>query len=324
MTQGMWLFVLLVFGATFLLLQGTVVPVFSESRKMRKRIEARLKHVSDSSGRSELNSLLREKYLRNLSPLERMLESLPGMEQLSRMIEQSGRQTLAYRLVLASIALCLSAAVAGWMATRLWQASLIAGFVGLVLPFFLVSRRRAQRLAKFEEQMPEAIDMIQRALKAGHPFNQCLKLVSEDMDDPIAKEFEMTFSDMSYGSDSRGALLGFLERIPSVSVMALVTAVIVQRETGGNLADNLSRISTVIRGRFRFQRKVKTLSAEGRLSGWVLAMMPMVLFAVLWMMHPEYVARLTDHPRGPSLISAAVVMASIGIFWIQRLVRIEV
>ena len=172
--------------------------------------------------------------------------------------------------------------------------------------------------------MPEAIDVIQRALKAGHPFNQCLKLVAEDMEDPIAREFELTFSDMSYGSDTRRALLSLLERMPSMSVMALVTAVMVQRETGGNLADNLSRISTVIRGRFKFQRKVKSLSAEGRLSGVILAMMPIVLFGVLWMTHPEYVARLTDHPKGPTLIWAAVGLGTIGILWIRKLVRIEV
>lgn len=324
MTQGIWLFVLLVFGAVFLLLQGTVVPVFSESRKMRKRIESRLQQVGSASAQKELNSLLREKYLRNLSPLERTLESLPGMEGLSRMIEQSGQETPAYKAVLTSLALGIGAAIFSWIALRMWQVSMLAGVVGLLIPYFTIARRRAQRLAKFEEQMPEAIDVIQRALKAGHPFNQCLKLVAEDMDQPIAREFDLTFSDMSYGSDARRALLGLLERIPSVSVMALVTAVIVQRETGGNLADNLVRISGVIRGRFRFQRRVKTLSAEGRLSGWVLALMPLVLFAVLWFLHPEYVARLTQHPKGPLLIALAAGMAMIGILWIRRLVRIEV
>jgi tight adherence protein B len=324
MTPGVGLFALLVFAAVFLLLQGTVVPVFSESRKMRKRITARLQRMSDASSGPGLNSLLREKYLRNLSPLEQACESLPGMEQLSRIIEQAGRETLAYRLVLLSLSLAVGAAIGGWIFTRMWEVAGIAGATALALPYLAVARQRAQRLAKFEEQMPEAIDVIQRALKAGHPFNQCLKLVAEDMEEPIAREFELTFSDMSYGSDSRRALLGLLERIPSVSVMALVTAVIVQRETGGNLADNLARISGVIRGRFRFQRRVKTLSAEGRMSGWVLALMPLVLFAVLWLLHPEYTARLTGHPKGPTLITAAVVMATIGIVWIRRLVRIEV
>jgi tight adherence protein B len=262
--------------------------------------------------------------LKDLSPLERSLESAPGMERLSRLIEQTGRDTPAYRIVLLSLLLALCGAIGGWLATRQWQIAMAAAVIGLLSPYLKVLRDRTARLAKFEEQMPEAIDVIQRALKAGHPFSLCLKLVAEDMDEPVAREFELTFADISFGNDARRALLGLLQRAPSVSVTALITAVLVQRETGGNLAENLARISSVIRGRFRFQRKVKTLSAEGRLSGWVLAMVPLVLFALLWVTQPEYVAMLTEHPRGPALIYTAVGMGTIGILWIRRLVRIEV
>jgi tight adherence protein B len=322
--QGVWLFLLLVFVAVVLLAQGTVVPVFSDARKMRKRIAARLSNVAQDSDAGELASILRENYLKELSPLERSLESAPGMKRLSALIEQSGRQTPAYRVVLLSIVLALGGAIGGWFGTREWQIAAAAALIGLLAPYIKVVRDRARRLAKFEEQMPEAIDVIQRALKAGHPFSQCLKLVAEDMEEPIAREFELTFADISFGNDARRALFGLLQRAPSVSVTALITAVLVQRETGGNLAENLGRISSVIRGRFRFQRKVKTLSAEGRLSGWILAMTPLVLFGALWLMHPEYVARLTEHPRGATLIYAAVGMGTVGILWIRRLVRIEV
>jgi tight adherence protein B len=322
--QGIWLFLLLVFGAVVLLAQGTVVPVFSDARKMRKRIATRLSNVARNSDDTEIASILREKYLKDLSPLERSLESAPGMERLSRLIEQSGRDTPAYRVVLLSLALAVAGAIGGWFATRQWQIATVAAAIGLLLPYFKVVHERAKRLAKFEEQMPEAIDVIQRALKAGHPFSHCLKMVAEDMQEPIAREFELTFADISFGNDARRALLGLLQRTPSVSVTALITAVLVQRETGGNLAENLGRISSVIRGRFRFQRKVKTLSAEGRLSGWILAMTPLVLFGVLWLMHPGYVARLTEHPRGPTLIYAAVGLGTVGVLWIRRLVRIEV
>jgi tight adherence protein B len=322
--QGVWLFLLLVFVAVVLLAQGTVVPVFSDARKMRKRIAARLSNVAQDSDAGELASILRENYLKELSPLERSLESAPGMKRLSALIEQSGRQTPAYRVVLLSIVLALGGAIGGWLGTREWQIAAAAALIGLLAPYIKVVRDRARRLAKFEEQMPEAIDVIQRALKAGHPFSQCLKLVAEDMEEPIAREFELTFADISFGNDARRALFGLLQRAPSVSVTALITAVLVQRETGGNLAENLGRISSVIRGRFRFHRKVKTLSAEGRLSGWILAMTPLVLFGALWLMHPEYVARLTEHPRGPTLIYAAAGMGTIGILWIRRLVRIEV
>lgn len=324
MSGGLWIFALLVFFTVVLLLQGTVVPVFSDSRKMSKRIQARLQHLADASGGPEFTSLLREKYLRDLSSFERTLESMPGMERLARILEQAGMQTRAYRIVLLSVGLSVAAAAVFWMMSRWWLIALAGALAGMVLPFFYVLHARAKRFGRFEEQMPDAIDMIQRALKAGHPFGQCLKLVAEDMDEPIGGEFQLTFADLSYGNDSRRALFGLLQRVPSVSVTALITAVIVQRETGGNLAENLAKISSVIRGRFRFQRRVKTLSAEGRVSGWVLAMTPIVLFGILWIMHPDYVARLTEHPRGPTLIGTAVVMASIGILWIRKLVRIEV
>lgn len=324
MRDGLWIFALLVFFTVVLLLQGTVVPAFSESRKMSKRINARLQRVMDASAGPEFTSLLREKYLRDLSALERALESLPGMERLARILEQSGMQILAYRLVLLAFAASIASATVSWIMSRWWPVVLVAALVGAVLPFCVVLRARAQRFARFEEQMPDAIDMIQRALKAGHPFGQCLKLVAEDMAEPIGREFELTFADLSYGNDARRALLGLLHRVPSVSVTALITAVIVQRETGGNLAENLAKISSVIRGRFRFQRRVKTLSAEGRMSGVILGMTPLVLFGVLWLMHPEYVARLVEHPRGPSLIMTAVIMGAIGILWIRKLVRIEV
>lgn len=324
MPDGLWMFVLLVFFTVVLLLQGTVVPVFSESRKMSKRIHARLQRLADASGGPEFTSLLREKYLRDLSSFERTLESLPGMDRLARILEQAGRNTPAYRVVLLSCCLSVVAALAGWIMSRWWPVALAGASLGLALPYCIVLRQRMQRFARFEEQMPDAIDMIQRALKAGHPFGQCLKLVAEDMEEPISREFELTFADLSYGNDPRRALFGLLQRVPSVSVTALITAVIVQRETGGNLAENLAKISSVIRGRFRFQRRVKTLSAEGRLSGWILALTPVTLFGVLWMLHPDYVSKLIDHPQGPTLIGAAVVMGSVGILWIRHLVRVQV
>jgi len=324
MSNGLWLFALLVFFTIVLLFQGTVVPVFSDSRKTGKRIQARLQRLAEASGGPEFTSLLREKYLRDLSATERMLESLPGMERFARILEQAGRDTPAYRVALLSICLAIGGMLAGWIMSRWWLVALACGFIGLAAPFFVVLRERAKRFARFEEQMPDAIDMIQRALKAGHPFGHCLKLVAEDMDEPISREFELTFADLSYGNDPRRALFGLLQRVPSVSVTALITAVIVQREAGGNLAENLAKISSVIRGRFRFQRRVKTLSAEGRLSGWILSMTPLVLFAILWMLHPEYLGHLTQHPMGSKLITCSIVMGAIGILWIRRLVRIEV
>ena len=194
---------------------------------------------------------------------------------------------------------------------------------GGVVPFIYIYRERRTRLEKFEEQLPEAIDVMKRALRAGHPFSACLKLVAEDMDPPIAKEFEITFADVNYGNDLRRALLGLLLRVPSANLMAIVTAVLIQKETGGNLADVFDRISQVIRGRFRFGRRVRTLSAEGRLSAWILALVPIVLSAVLWIVSPEYLPPLLASPVGQKLIVFACAMMVIGVFWMRRVIRID-
>ena len=248
--DGGLIFIGLVFAAVFLLAQGLVFPVFGESRVMAKRLKQRLRQI-DKNEDQTITSLLREKSLKKLSPFERRLESLPWMESLSARIAQSGNNMLAYRLVLRSFFLMIAAGVLTWQLSRSPELTVLLTAVGAALPFWKISKDRRNRLAKFEEQLPDAIDVMQRALKAGHPFNGTLKLVAEDMDQPIAREFELTFADINYGNDVRRAMLGLLERVPSVTVMALVTSILVQKETGGNLAEILAQISKVIRSRFQ-------------------------------------------------------------------------
>lgn len=321
---GMWIFLGLVFLAVFLLAQGLVVPMFGESRKARQRLLARLATVNATGAAANLKTLLRAKYLKELTPFERSLETLPGMEALARLIEQSGRTGPAYRFALTSLACGVGGCVIAWMLTRLWYAALLLGLMGFTVPVLKLLRQRGRRLARFEEQLPEALDVVKRALKAGHPLMQCLKLVAEDMDEPVSREFDYIFSEINYGNDVRAALLGLLERIPSVSAMAFVTAVLVQKETGGNLAETLERITCVIRGRFKLQRSVRTLSAEGRLSAWVLVLVPLVLFVVIWFTTPGYLPVLIHDPRGPTLIFSACVLEIIGMLWIRRVIRIQV
>jgi tight adherence protein B len=319
-----WIFLALVFLAVFLLVQGMVVPVFGEAKKTRKLLLARLGAVATASGQGDFGSLLRQKYLKQLSPLERTLETLPGMERFARLIEQSGSTTPAHRFFILSLVFALVAALLGWSLTRLPYCALLAAAGGFCLPYMKVMRDRGKRLAKFEEQLPDALDVVKRALKAGHPFSQALKLVAEDMEDPVAREFDLVFSEVNYGGDMRSALLALMERVPSVSVIAMVTAVLVQKETGGNLAETFERITGVIRGRFKLFRRVRTLSAEGRLSAWILALVPLVLVVVISVTTPDYLPMLFKDPMGKNLIAAAVVFGILGILWIRRIIRIQV
>ena len=322
--MGMWIFLGLVFLAVFLLMQGLAIPVFGENRKMRKRLIARLASVSASGAQGQLKSLLREQYLKGLTPLEQSLEALPGMAALAELIEQSGSLTPAYRLVLRSAVLAVAASIAGWIFTHRWYAALLLGLGGAVFPLLKLLRDRSRRTARFDEQLPEALDVIKRALKAGHPFTQSLKLIADDMEEPVSREFERIFAEISYGNELRTALMGLLERVPSVSAMAFITAVLVQKETGGNLAETIERITAVIRGRFKLQRHVRTLSAEGRLSAWVLMLVPLALFVVMWFATPGYLPLLINNPKGPTLIMAACVLETLGAIWIRRIIRIQV
>ncbi len=324
MLGSTWTFLALVFVAVFLLVQGMVVPVFGEAKKTRKLLLARLGAVAAANGKSDFGSLLRQKYLKELSPLERTLETLPGMERFARLVEQSGSKTPANRFFILSLVFALVAALLGWALTRLPYCAVLAAVAGFSLPYMKVLRDRGVRLAKFEEQLPDALDVVKRALKAGHPFSQALKLVAEDMEDPVAREFDLVFSEVNYGGDMRSALLGLMERVPSVSVVAMVTAVLVQKETGGNLAETFERITAVIRGRFKLYRRVRTLSAEGRLSAWILALVPLVLVVVISLTTPDYLPTLFKDPMGKNLVAAAVVFGILGILWIRRIIRIQV
>ena len=324
MSSGQIIFMLLIFATVFLLVQGLVVPVFGDSAQTAKRLKKRLAKISSHSDEDSYSSLLRKRYLTQLKPPERFLEDLPAMESLAAMIEQAGYSILAYRLVLLSMSLGVVAGYLSWAAFRMPWITVIVTVLAVTLPVLNIRRARTQRLAKFEEQLPDAIDVIKRALKAGHPFNGTLKLVADDMDDPVAHEFGLTFNEISYGNDVRRALLGLLSRIPSITVMALVTSILVQKETGGNLAEVLEQISKVIRGRFRFQRKVRTLTAEGRMSAWVLATVPLILFATIWVTTPDYLPILLEDPRGHKLIIYGAISGVIGIAWIRRIIRIEV
>jgi len=318
------LFIALVAGAVFMLTMSLAVPAFGDQARSRKKLKRRLSQIETELGEQSIASLIREKYLHELSPLQRELESLPLMESIARMIEQADGRFLAHQLAIVSLLLGAAGGAAGAILLGNALGTLLGALLGMSLPFLKLRRDRNRRLAKIEEQLPDAVDVIRRALRAGHPFNAALKLVAEDMEQPIAKEFDLTFHDMNYGNDVRRAMLGLLDRVPSVTMMSFVTAVLLQRETGGNLAEILEQISKVVRGRFKFFRKVRTLSAEGRMSAWVLALVPLVLFAAISLTQPDYLPTLIHDALGRKLVVGAVVLGLIGTLWIRKLLRIEV
>jgi tight adherence protein B len=314
----------MVFAAVFLLSQSLVVPVFGEASKVRKRIRSRLNVLERAGNQPNMQTVLRQKYLKRLSPMAARLEQLPAMESLGQLIEQAGHHYRAYRVVLLGLILAVVAGVALWGFTLLWWVALPVAFAVFWLPLLKITSDRNKRFAQFEEGLPDALDAMCRALRAGHPFNETLQLVAEEHKGPVAHEFGLTFADINYGNDVRRAMLGLLERMPSMTVMMLVTSVLIHRDSGGNLTEVLERLSSLIRGRFRFQRTVKTLSAEGRMSGWILVAVPFVLTIAILISTPSYLPVLINEPIGQKMVISAFVAMLLGIWWIRKIIQIEV
>jgi tight adherence protein B len=313
------MFMVMVFIAVFLLAQSLIIP--SADRRTAKRMRRRMSAVAELYKENASVSVLKEKYRREHSFLERWLDLLPGMSALNRLIEQSGRTRLTIgRFLLISGGLAVMVWTGVWIIGRDMLLGSLAGAFAGILPFFKIQMERSKRLDRFEEQLPEALEIMIRALRAGYPFNETLRIVADEMDDPIRKEMETTFSDINYGMDTRIAFLGLLQRAPSMSLLSLVTAVLIQRDTGGNLTEVLEKISHVIRGRFRFQRRVRTLSAEARLSAWILTLLPFVLVVAISLTSPDYLPMLIKDPAGIKLVAIAFVMMILGVLWIRRLI----
>lgn len=324
MEQNYAFFLLLVAGAVFLLSIALTTPVFGESKKNRAKLRKRLQEIRAESQTASSVQLLRESHLKKLRPWERQIESSPLLFDLTSYMQQAGYTTPAYRLVAISALLGIVGAVLIYLWVNIWWAALIAGVVAASIPFAKLAKDRNKRMEQFEEALPEALDIMKRALQAGHPFSETLHLVGVEMEGPIASEFETTFADLNYGNSLRNALLGLLERIPSVTVMALVTSIIVQKETGGNMAEIFEKLAKLIRGRYRFQRRVKTLSAEGRISAWVLCLVPFALFLVISITTPSYLPILLKEPVGHQLLLGGGIAMVIGIMMIRKIIRIEV
>lgn len=312
----------LIFLAMFLLAQGLVVPAFGENARVRRRLHKRLQEIESQAGATGL-SLLRQRYLEELAPWEQRLERLPLMQSLRRIVEQAGLDRPAHRIVFDALAFAAVAAIVAQISMPTFWYVLVAFAAGFAIPFLRLWWLRMRRVHAIEEQLPDAIDVIKRALRAGHPFVAAVKLAGEDMEGALANEFVITAADLSYGSDPRAALLGLLSRVPSVALMGFVTAVLIQRETGGNLAEVLEHISQVIRGRHRFQRKVRTLSAEGRMSAWVLTLVPFALAGILHVTSPKYLPLLFQDRRGQQVLMICGVQMLIGILWMRRIIRVD-
>lgn len=318
-------FIILLFVAVVLGIESSYLWWNSRHGPAAQRIESRIRALS-AGGQvaKERLTILKERMLRDATPLEKLLMHMPRMQTLDLMIQQSGMSWSVSKLVVTTIALPLVVFVCVMV---LPVPILFAAAVALpcgVLPYFLVSRRRAKRLLKLEKQLPDAADTISRALRAGHSFPSAIGMVSAEFAEPMAGEFRIMFDEINYGVPLNDALMNLAKRVPIRDLRYFVIAVLIQRETGGNLAEVLDGIALLIRERFKLFDKVRVLSAEGKMSAWVLGLLPFVTGGAMLVLNRAFLEVLWTDPAGLKVIGVMAALMLIGIYSMRRIIRIRV
>ncbi len=325
MDSQLIIFIVFVFIAAFFAIEATyywwVGKFGAEANRLKRRLDVISDHDSDSI--SHYQSILKARYENNTG-LTKFIFNLPFADSLEMLIMQSGKI---------------------WPISKFLQYTALAGIVGLVLsivfelnivltailmilasllPVIYLIKERAKRFDKFEEQLPQAIDSICRSLRAGHAFSSAFGMVGEEFQDPIAAEFRTTMEENNLGVNFYDAMQNLAKRIPLTDLRFFVVAVSIQRETGGNLTEILSSISQVIRDRFKLFRHVKVVSAEGRMSAWVLCSMPFLMMLFLSASNENYSKIMFGSPTGQYLLKIAAVLMVVAIIWIRSVIKIKV
>jgi tight adherence protein B len=289
----------------------------------RKRLDERLREVGQTVDTTDA-TIIRQIQEGSLPGVEKLIRRTSMGPKLSRLIEQSGTQTTPSAIVVFS---AIGAFVVWFIAGLFVHTPMIGPFslvVGASLPTLWLMRRRTVRIRRFEEQFPEALDMLSRAMRAGHAFQTALGTAGDEMPAPVGVELKKVFDRQNFGLPLNDALKELAERIPLVDVKFFVTAVAIQRESGGNLAEILDNLAYVVRERFKVLRQVRTHTAHGRFTGFVLLALPAALALALSFIAPEQMRLLFTEPMGRMMIVGAIVMQTLGFFWIRKVIKIEV
>lgn len=315
---------LLVMAAVFALGQVMAGAILSGRDERRAKLARRITLLKESHTVLIHPSLMRRDTLSDIPLLHRLLARAAFALRLKNLIEQSGAKVKPGFIVLSCLALGAGAyLVVSWVSPMPGIGPL-AGLIAASLPVAHLRRLRSKRIARFQEQLPEALELMVRSLRAGHAFTTSLQIISDEFAEPLGQEFKKVIEEVNFGVSMPKALGNFAARIPSPDLKFFVVSVSIQRDVGGNLTEILSTIAKLIRDRAGLARHVRTLSAEGRLTANCMACIPFILAGALHVMNPEYMGALPGSPLGRMLIVAALVLMALGIFIIRRLVRIEV
>ncbi len=297
----------------------------SAGRTGRGEVEKRLSllQVRNLQG-DDLSEILKKDVLSEVPLLNRLLSRLQTATRIDRRLKQADMTIRVGTFVLLSLGLFLVGIVAGMLFH--WPAviSVIVGGVLACVPTIVVDTRRRRRFKRFMNHFPEALEMFARSLRAGHSFTGAIQLVAQEMPHPIGPEFSKVFEEQNLGIPLRQALLGMAERIEALDVKFFITAIMIQRETGGNLAEIIDKIGHVIRERFRIQGQLKIFTAQARMSGIILSLLPVGIAIIVGMMNPEYLKPLWLERTGRIMIAVAVILQVLGMLAIRKIIRIKI
>lgn len=294
---------------------------FTEKRVMKKRllyISAGGKH-----GKEKLD-FYKNKVLGNAGIMARLAFMLPRISNIDRMLLKTGLPISATAFNCASI---FAALVGGMIAYQFLPGKVtpfIVGTICLFLPYLILRIMEESFLDKFEEQLPEALDLLARAVRSGHALSSGLEMIAQEMPPPIKSEFQATLDEINLGLSTKDAFANLCERVPSTDLKFFTIAILIQKETGGNIAEILDKIGRLIRERQQFRRQVNTLTAEGRLSAQILIMLPIAMFVYIYFVNYEYISLMWTEKIGIYLLVGGIIMQIIGSIFIRKIVKIEI
>jgi len=323
MNTTLLLLLLLIVGAILLLGWGIYVGWTTHRGPEAERVARRLRGVIGAQARQADVSIVKQRYYSANVELDKLLHRLPGTARLDRMLMQAGTS----QHVASLLAICAGTGVVGMLLAawlRLPALALLAvGGACAAVPVLRLGSVRQARLKRFETQLPDALDMMSRAMRAGHAFPTALKLVADEMSTPLGEEFKAVFDEVNFGVSMGDGLGNLAQRVPSMDLQYFVVAVLIQRESGGNLTELLTSISAIIRERLKLVGQVRTLSAEGRMSAWILCLLPFGAGAMMYYAAPDTMNLMFTDPGGRKLLYIALAMMLLGVLAIRKIVRVR-
>lgn len=324
---SVYLISLVAFVAVLATIEGGYLLWKSFNIERSVKVNKRLRALSASGLKtSEVLSILRERQLSHIPILNRILVSIPRLHVLDRLLEQAGFNFPVSRFIGGQLLLSLILFVIFyWFLDLLFVLSLpIALVAGFFIPYIIVVKQKMKRSQMFTDQLPDTLDYIARSLRAGNPFSASMRSVASEMPEPIASEFGITFDELNYGLDLEDALTHLGDRTGNSEIHYFITAVLIQKTTGGNLAEVLNRISEVMRARASTIREIRILAAEMKASANILIMLPIFMAVLLSFMKPDYMASLFESEYGITLIGIQLLLMGIGYWVIQKMVNFHI